>query len=119
MHSITNDRRSFSRHAGGPLAAAGAIAGGLSASLAHLTPHEVVTHTLANIEPAVAAVPGFEVDRTSGNAAFVQAVADKNVELTIDRIRQRSPILRGMVDDGSIGLAGAMYDVHTGHVTFV
>jgi carbonic anhydrase len=78
-----------------------------------------LTQTLANIKPAVAAVPGFESDRTSGNAAFVQAVADKNVELTIERIRQRSLILRGMVDDGAIGLVGAMYDVHTGQVIFI
>lgn len=50
-----------------------------------------LTQTLANLKPAVAAVPGYEADRTSGNAAFVQAVADKNVALTIARIRQRSP----------------------------
>jgi carbonic anhydrase len=78
-----------------------------------------LTQTLANIKPAVAAVPGYDSDRTSGNAAFVQAVADKNVELTIARIRQRSPLLNQMADDGDIGLAGAMYDVHTGQVTFI
>ncbi len=78
-----------------------------------------LTQTLANIEPAVAAVSGHEADRTSGNAAFVQAVADKNVELTVQRIRERSPILRDMVDNGDIGLAGAMYDVHTGQVAFI
>jgi carbonic anhydrase len=77
-----------------------------------------LTQTLANIKPAVAAVPGFDADRTSGNAEFVQAVADKNVEMTLERIRQRSPILREMADDGAIGLAGAMYDVHTGRVAF-
>jgi len=77
-----------------------------------------LTQTLANIKPAVAAVSGHESDRSSGNAAFVQAVADKNVVLTLDRIRERSPILRGMADKGDIGLAGAMYDVHTGQVTF-
>jgi carbonic anhydrase len=43
----------------------------------------------------------------------------KNVELTIERIRQRSSILREMVDDGAIGLAGAMYDVRSGHITFI
>jgi carbonic anhydrase len=78
-----------------------------------------LTQTLANIKPAVAAVSGHEADRSSGNAAFVQAVADKNVVLTLDRIRERSPILRGMVDKFDIGLAGAMYDVHTGQVTFM
>ena len=74
---------------------------------------------MANIKPAVAAVSGHESDRSSTNAAFVQAVADKNVELTLARIRERSPILRDMADKGDIGLAGAMYDVHKGHVTFM
>lgn len=66
----------------------------------------------------MAAVPGYETDRSSGNAAFVQAVADKNVELTIKRIRERSSILQGMTERGEIGLTGAMYDVHTGRVNF-
>ena len=77
-----------------------------------------LTQTLANIKPAVAAVQGFESDRSSANAAFVQAVADKNVTLTLARIRERSPILRGMADKGDICLAGAMYDVHTGKIAF-
>jgi carbonic anhydrase len=78
-----------------------------------------LTQTLSNIKPAVAAVPGYDSDRSSKNAKFVQAVADKNVALTVDRIRERSPILRGMVDKGQIGLVGAMYDVHNGKVTFM
>ena len=78
-----------------------------------------LTQTLANLKPAVAAVSGFESDRTSANAAFVQAVADKNVELTLARIRQRSSILTDMADNGDIGIEGAMYDVHTGKVTFM
>jgi len=78
-----------------------------------------LTMTLANLKTAVKAVPGYDSDRTSKNKKFVQAVADKNVVLTVDRIRERSPILRGMVDKGQIGLAGAMYDVHSGKVTFM
>ena len=78
-----------------------------------------LTQTLSNIKQAVAAVPGFESARSSKNDKFVQAVADKNVVLTVERIRERSPILRGMVDKGQIGLAGAMYDVHNGKVTFM
>ncbi len=78
-----------------------------------------LTQTLANIKPAVAAVSGYDSDRSSKNAKFVQTVADKNVVLTVERIRRRSSILRGMVDKGQIGLAGAMYDVHNGKVTFM
>ncbi len=78
-----------------------------------------LTQTLSNIKPAVAAVSGFDSDRSSKNAKFVQAVIDKNVVLTVERIRERSPILRGMADKDQIGLAGAMYDVHNGKVTFM
>jgi carbonic anhydrase len=78
-----------------------------------------LTHTLANIKPAVAAVSGYDSDRSSKNDKFVQAVADKNVVLTVERIRERSPILRSMVDRRQIGLAGAMYNVHNGKVTFM
>ena len=44
--------------------------------------------------------------------------ADKHVDLTLKRIRERSSILQGMVERGDIGLTGAMYDVHTGRVNF-
>lgn len=77
-----------------------------------------LTQTLANLKPAVAAVTGFDSDRTSSNEAFVQAVADKNVVLTMQRIRERSPILRDLADKGTIAITGAMYNVSTGHVTF-
>jgi carbonic anhydrase len=77
-----------------------------------------LTQTLSNIKPAVAAVSGYDSDRSSGNNAFVQAVTDKNVVLTVKRIRERSPILRAMADKGQIGLAGALYDVHNGEVSF-
>lgn len=78
-----------------------------------------LTQTLANIKPAVAAVTDFTDDRTSANAAFVQAVADRNVLMTLMRIRRRSPILSGMIESGQIGLVGAMYDVRSGVVTFM
>ncbi len=78
-----------------------------------------LTQTLANLKPAVAAVSGFDSDRSSANAKFVQAVAEKNVELTIARIKQRSAILRDMAEKGDIGIEGAMYDVHTGKVMFM
>lgn len=75
-----------------------------------------LTQTLANLKPAVAAVTGHDSNRTSKNKSFVQAVADKNVALTMQRIHQRSTILSGLADKGRIGIAGAMYDVHTGQV---
>ena len=77
-----------------------------------------LTQTLANIKLAVTAVSGYESDRSSKNSKFVQAVTDKNVVLTVERIRQRSSILRLLENQGKIKLMGAMYDVHDGRVTF-
>ena len=78
----------------------------------------LLTATLANINPAVNAVRGNYTPRNSKNADFVQAVADLNVKLTMEKLRTRSVVLRDMIDEGEIGLVGAMYDLSTGKVTF-
>ena len=78
----------------------------------------LLTSTLANINPAVKAVTGDFTPRSSQNAAFVQAVADMNVKLTMQKLRDRSVVLREMIDSGQIRLVGAMYDVATGKVKF-
>ena len=78
----------------------------------------LLTATLANINPAVAAVQGDFTARSSKDAAFVQAVAEMNVQLTMQTLRDRSVVLREMLDNGEIGMVGAMYDVGTGKVTF-
>jgi carbonic anhydrase len=78
----------------------------------------LLTATLANINPAVRAVQGDYTPRSSQNAKFVQAVAEMNVQLTMQKLRDRSVVLREMIDKGEIGLVGAMYDVSTGKVVF-
>jgi len=78
----------------------------------------LLTATLANINPAVNAVQGDYAPRSSKNTEFVQAVAEMNVKLTMQKLRDRSVVLREMLDKGEIGMVGAMYDVSTGKVTF-
>lgn len=77
-----------------------------------------LTGMLTKLEPAVEAVPVPAEGRSSKDAAFVQQVAEKNVELTIEAIQQQSPVLKEMLEKGEIGIAGGMYDVETGKVTF-
>ena len=77
-----------------------------------------LTSTLANIAPAVYAVDGFDGARTSANHDFVEAVAHENVAQTVQNIVNRSPIIRGMVEEGRLIVIGAMHDVATGRVTF-
>ena len=79
----------------------------------------LLTATLANLNPAVtAASKGDYSPKDSTNAKFVQAVADMNVKLTMQKLRDRSLVLRDMIDKGEIALVGAMYDITTGKTTF-
>ncbi|MEE4314517.1 MAG: carbonic anhydrase family protein [Desulfofustis sp.] len=78
----------------------------------------LLTATLANINPAVTAVQGAYTPRSSKNPEFVQAVSEMNVTLTMQKLRDRSVVLREMLDKGEIGIVGAMYDISTGKVTF-
>jgi len=76
-----------------------------------------LTGLLAKIKPAVAATV-YTGERSSKNYAFVDAVARKNVELTMDAIRKNSPVLAGMESSGAIKIAGSMYNLATGVIDF-
>ena len=92
--------------------ACGAIKGAIdNAQLGNLT------GLLAKIKPAVEATTATG-ERTSKNNAFVDAVARKNVEITIANIRKGSPVLAEMETNGAIKIAGAMYNLETGVVDF-
>ncbi len=79
-----------------------------------------LTALINKIKPAVEAVtePTDLSLRNSSNIDFVNTVAEKNVHLTIDNIRANSPVLKEMEDEGAIKIIGAMYDIHSGVVTF-
>lgn len=80
-----------------------------------------LTAMLGKIKPAVQAVsePSDAADRTSGNIDFVNTVAEKNVQLNIERIKAESEVLAEMEQNGEIKIVGGMYDIHTGAVTFM
>ncbi len=56
--------------------------------------------------------------RTSKNYAFVDAVARKNVKITVAEIRKDSPVLAEMESNGAIKMAGAVYNLESGVVDF-
>ncbi len=74
---------------------------------------------LGRVQPAIDAVKGYDADRTSKNSAFVDAVVNTNVHVTIDEMLAKSPVLKGLLDKGEIMVVGAYYDLDTGKVTFV
>lgn len=78
-----------------------------------------LTGLLKKIEPAIAAVPSMPGERNSKNRAFVEAVSEANVRLTVERIRELSPILSEMEKAGKIAIAGCVYDLDTGRVRFL
>jgi carbonic anhydrase len=79
-----------------------------------------LTGLLNKLKPAVNAVlePKEASLRNSSNMNFVNEVSNKNVHMTIDNIRNQSPILKEMEDKGEITIVGAMYDIADGSVTF-
>jgi carbonic anhydrase len=77
-----------------------------------------LTGLLAKIRPAVDATV-YTGERSAKNYGFVDAVARKNVELTLTDIRRRSPIIAGLESKGTIKLAGAMYNLESAVVEFL
>jgi carbonic anhydrase len=76
-----------------------------------------LTALLAKIRPAMMATP-FDGERSSKNPAFVNAVARKNVELTMAELLEKSPVLRELQAKRAIKVAGAIYDLETARVEF-
>jgi carbonic anhydrase len=57
-------------------------------------------------------------ERSAKNYAFVDAVARKNVEMTVADIRKDSPVLAELGAKGTVKITGAMYNLETGAVEF-
>ena len=76
-----------------------------------------LTGLLAKIKPAVNAskVTG---QRNSKNYKFVDDVTEINVVETIKTIREKSPILREMEQEGKIKIVGGVYDISNGQVSW-
>lgn len=77
-----------------------------------------ITHLLKNIEPAVDATET-DGERSSKNDSFVADVVENNVKLTMQRIREKSPILKEMEDKGEIKIVGGVYSISNGKVALL
>ena len=77
-----------------------------------------LTGLLAKIQPAVGATE-YKGERSAKNYDFVDAVARKNVELTISEIRRRSAVLSELETSRAIKIIGAMYNLETGRLEFL
>ncbi|MDH2351193.1 carbonic anhydrase family protein [Bradyrhizobium sp. SSUT112] len=75
------------------------------------------TGLLAKIKPAVQAST-YKGEHSAKNYAFVDAVARKNVEMTVAGIRQDSSVLADLESKGAVKMVGGMYNLETGAVEF-
>ncbi|EMK5499503.1 carbonic anhydrase [Salmonella enterica] len=76
-----------------------------------------LTGLLDEIKPAIAKTE-YSGERKGSNYDFVDAVARKNVELTIENVRKNSPVLKQLEDEKKIKIVGSMYHLTGGKVEF-
>jgi len=77
-----------------------------------------LTELLSKLQPAVYQEKETNKERNSKNGQFVENVAAINVRRSVKSAIERSFIIETMVENGEIGIVGAMYDVETGKVEF-
>ena len=77
-----------------------------------------LTELLSKIQPAVYQEKETKENRTSKNGEFVENVAEINVKRSVKNIIERSFVLEQMLEEGQIGIVGAMHDIETGKVIF-
>lgn len=76
-----------------------------------------LTGLLDEIKPAIDKTE-YSGERKGDNDDFVDAVARKNVELTIENIRHNSPVLKQLEEQQKIKIVGSMYHLAGGEVEF-
>ncbi len=78
-----------------------------------------LTQLLQRVEPAVQRTKAtYAGKHEPADYAFVDAIAAENVKFVKQQIRERSPELRKMEQEGKIKIVGVMYDISSGKVDF-
>ncbi len=77
-----------------------------------------ITKLVDKIKPALEKTEE-QGDKSSANSDFVNRVAKKNIECSVENIKKQSPILNEMYENKEIDIVGAFYDVETGKVSFM
>jgi carbonic anhydrase len=97
----------------------GAVKGSIDREAVKSLNLEKLNHLLDDINPAVEAALRPDEERTSANKDLVARAVRENVQMTIDRIREKSPDLVAMEKDGKIKIVGGIYDLATGKISWM
>jgi carbonic anhydrase len=78
-----------------------------------------LTTLLNMIQPSVYLEQVSSDGRGCSNAEFIERVTHTHVRRSVETIVERSTVLRELIEEGKVGLVGAVYDVETGAVEFL
>lgn len=77
-----------------------------------------ITGLLAKIHPAVVATEKKMHSKDCHDPHLIDEIAQNNVNLVLQQIKTKSPIINKLVTADKIGIVGAMHDLKSGKVTF-
>lgn len=77
-----------------------------------------ITTLLNKVKPAIEIEKETKSERNSRNKKFVENVTVNNVNVTVQKVKEQSPLLNEMEQSGKIKIIGGLYDLDTGRVTF-
>lgn len=78
---------------------------------------ESLADLIDEIRPAIVETK-FEGNRTTKNSEYTNLVINNNAMRTVKNIREQSPTMAKMEDEGKIMIVSAIYDMESGEVTF-
>ena len=77
-----------------------------------------VTGLLDKIKPAIENEIETKNDRNGKNITYLRNVTRNNVFITVNKIKEESPILNDMEQQNQIKIIGGIHDIETGQVIF-
>ena len=78
-----------------------------------------ITELLTHFQPAINRHPEFKGIRTFKNPDFMELTTKENAILTVQDIREYSPVLREMEEEGKVVLVAAYFDLDLGEVVIL
>lgn len=79
--------------------------------------HGHLTELLHKIKPAIHAASSI-VSQDENPTEFINQVTEFNIANAMSNVYHNSTILRSIIQEGRLGIVGAVYDIHTGCVKF-
>ncbi len=78
----------------------------------------LLTQLLEKIKPAICQEKTFKEHRDGNNLAYVNEVAKINIRNSIEKILDKSMVIKELITQKAIKIIGGMYDVSSGKVMF-